>query len=244
MASDLHEIWHAETTTARDKKRLLRAALERVVVTGGDGTVAIAVEWKGGEVTQIAQTRSKRGEQTRVTDAEIVDLVRKLAVSLDDTQVARVLNRRSLKTATGLTFTKRHVQAIRMAHQIPCARQVTTGDGPLFTAEEAARELAVSSTTIHQWLRAGLLRGSQVAPGAPWRIVIDDEARMKLKGKDAPEGWVGLDAAAARLGVSKQTVITWVKEDRLKAVRVTSGRRTGWRICVESSNMEKQGQLF
>jgi excisionase family DNA binding protein len=80
-------------------------------------------------------------------------------------------------------------------------------------------------------------------PGAPWRVLLDDETRRKLAGKNAPEGWVGLDEAARRLGVSKQSVATWVKAGKLQAVRVASGRRTGWRICVDSSDLEKQTSL-
>jgi excisionase family DNA binding protein len=62
----------------------------------------------------------------------------------------------------------------------------------------------------------------------------------KLAGKEAPAGWVGLVEAARRLGVSKQSVVTWVKAGKLKAVRVASGRRKGWRICVDSSSLAKQ----
>ena len=53
-------------------------------------------------------------------------------------------------------------------------------------------ELGVTMSTIHQWLRKGILAGEQVTPGAPWRIVLTDEVRRKLSGGDAPEGWVGL----------------------------------------------------
>src|SRR5262249_26565828 len=159
------------------------------------------------------------------------------AERLDDTQIARVLLRRGMRTATGLTFTKRRVQSIRVCYDIPCGTTRPSSDEPLFTAEEAARELGVSSRTIHEWLRVGLIRGRQAMPGAPWRVVLDDETRRKLGGKDAPDGWVGLDEAARRLGVSKQSVVTWVKDGKLQAVRIARGRRTGWRICVDSTGL-------
>lgn len=244
MAANLERIWTAPTTTVRDRKRLLRAAVERVVITSADETVRVQVEWKGGELTELSQKRPRRGQQGHVTDAEVVELVRLLARELDDMQIARVLHRRGLKTATGLTFTKRHVQSIRAAHQIDCPARRPVATEQTFTAEQAAHELGVSSTTIYQWLSAGLLRGRQIAPGAPWRIVVDQQARDRLTGKQAPEGWVDLQEAAARLAVSKQTVITWVKQGKLKAVRVTHGRRTGWRFCVDSPNLVRQRDLF
>ena len=245
MAQDVPRIWTAASTSPRDKKRLLRAAIERVVITSGEREIGIAVEWKGGEVIQEQFARRRRGDPTRATDADLLQLVRRLAAEkLDDTQIARVLSRRGLRTATGLTFTKLRVQSIRACHHILSGATRPASDEPLYTAEKAARELGVSSQTIHQWLRAGLIRGQQPMAGAPWRIVLDDETRRKLAGADAPEGWVGLDQAARRLGVSKQTVATWVKTGKLNAVRVASGRRTAWRICVNSTGLEKQTSLL
>ena len=245
MAHDVDRIWAAASTTPRDKKRLLRAAIERVVITSTERGIKVGVEWKGGEIIEEEFARRRRGEPTRVTDAELVELVRRLAAErLDDTQIASVLSRRAMRTATGLTFTKRRVQSIRACYEIPCGATRSSSGEPLHTAEDAARELGVSSRTIHEWLRAGLIRGQQAMPGAPWRVVLDDETRRKLGGKDAPEGWVGLDEAARQLGVSKQSVATWVKTGKLQAVRVTCGRRTAWRICVTSTGLEKQINLL
>jgi excisionase family DNA binding protein len=98
----------------------------------------------------------------------------------------------------------------------------------------------VSDKTVHAWLREGLLRGEQLMPSAPWRIVLDEDTRQRLAGADAPAGWVGIEQAARRLGVSKQTVSTWVKSGKLQALRVARGRRQGWRIRVDSTGLDKQ----
>ncbi len=52
-----------------------------------------------------------------------------------------------------------------------------------------------------------------------------------------------LEEAARRLGACKQSIVNWINAGRLKAVRVVSGRRTGWRICVDSTGLEKQLSL-
>jgi excisionase family DNA binding protein len=241
MSHDVRQIWTAPTTTPRDRKRLLRSVLERVVLTPQEHSVRISVEWKGGQVSELEVERKRRGEPTRVTDEEVVGLVRKLAVEggLDDSQIARVLIKGNKRTAAGLTFTKLRVRSVRRQYQIPRGRGHPAG-GPSFTAEQAAVELGVSSRTIHAWLRDGLLRGEQLMPGAPWRIVLDEQTRRRLAGEDVPAGWVGLDQAARRLGVSKQTVSSWVKCGKLQAVRVARGRRKGWRIRVDSTGSEKQ----
>ena len=240
MSREVRRMWNAPTTTPRDRKRLLRSVLERVVLTAQEHSVQISVEWKGGQLSELEVGRKRRGEPLCVTEKEVVELVQKLAVEggLDDTQIARVLIKRNMRTATGLTFTKQRVQSVRSQYQIP--RGTGHPDGPSFTAEQVAAELGVSSRTIHAWVREGLLRGEQLMPGAPWRIVLDDDTRRRLAGEDAPSGWVGLEQAARRLGVSKQTVSNWVKSGKLQTVRVSRGRRKGWRICVDSTGLEKQ----
>jgi excisionase family DNA binding protein len=74
--------------------------------------------------------------------------------------------------------------------------------------------------------------GEQVAPGAPWQIAIDDEVRGRFR-PEAPPGWLPLDKAATALGISRQTVLHWVKSGRLEAVQVTNGKRRGLRIRVD-----------
>ena len=115
---------------------------------------------------------------------------------------------------------------------------------PLPQAEEAARELGVTMSTVHRWLREGVLAGEQLTAGAPWRIVLTEAVRERLSGGDAPTGWVGLSEAARRLGVSKSQVAYWVKSGKLPAVRVTVGSRRCWRIDVASATCGKQAGLF
>src|SRR2546422_9308337 len=100
--------------------------------------------------------------------------------------------------------------------------------------DEAARELGVSVDTVHRWLRAGVLAGAQMTPGAPWRIVLSEAVRGRLSGGSAPAGWVGLVEASRRLGLSTSHVTYLVKTGKLQAVRATVGQRTGWRIDVDS----------
>jgi excisionase family DNA binding protein len=115
--------------------------------------------------------------------------------------------------------------------------------GP-FTADEVAAELGVCPSTVHRWLREGLLPGQQLAPGAPWQIVLTDALRDKLSAGEAPAGWVGLTEAAKRLGLSKQQVAYLVKREKLPAVRVRVGTRQYWKIDVDSATCGKQTELL
>jgi len=245
LAQDVVRLWEAPTTNSRDRKRLLRAVLERVVITGQQSEAQVDVYWIGGEVCTLKVPRPRRGETSLVTDKNVVELVRRLATDgLDDTQIARVANRQGARTAFGLPFTKRRAQSIRSQYQIPCGKNVVRSGEPTYTAEEAARELGVSQKTVHTWLSSGLLVGQQAVPFAPWRITLDEKTRRRLTEGDTPKGWVGIEEAARRLGTSKQTVLSWVKQGKLDAVRVAKGGREGWRICVDSTTLAKQGSLL
>jgi len=150
------------------------------------------------------------------------------------------------RSGRGLAFTASAVMSLRGKNRIPkCAKQLVADPhhGP-FNAEEAARELGVTMSTVHRWLRDGVLAGEQLTAGAPWRIVLTDEVRERLAGSEAPEGWVSLTEAARRLGVSKSQVAYWVKSGKLAAVRVTVGRRRCWRIGVDSATCGKQTDIF
>jgi len=104
--------------------------------------------------------------------------------------------------------------------------------------------LGVTASTVHHWLRQGVLAGQQATVGAPWRIVLGDEVRSRLAGGDAPTGWVGLAEAARRLGVSKSLAAYWVKQGKLPAVRTTVGKRRCWRIDLSSATCAQQRGLF
>jgi len=245
LGTDLEAVWEAETTTNRDRKRLLRCAIEEVQLRKEEDHYHVRIVWTGGQVTNHQAVRHRAGKWN-VTPEDTVELVRKLAAELDDAQIARVLNKQGRRTGSGKPFTKPAVGRVRRTHDIPAAPKPPARDpreGP-FTADEAAAELGVNNSTIHRWLREGVLPGRQLTSGAPWRIVLTEELRQRLSGGDAPAGWVGLSEAARRLGLSKQRVAYMVKRGKLPAMRTKVGKRTVWRIDVSSTDCGKQDDLF
>jgi DNA invertase Pin-like site-specific DNA recombinase len=245
-AGDLPSLWDAPTTRPEDRKRLVRCLIENVVVTVSDSGehLQAKVHWIGGEVTSIAVRRIRRGEGGRVTDPDLLVLIRKLAQEFSDEQIARILIRKHLKTATGLSFTSRRVTSLRMTHDIPGTMRAKLAEGHLYTIDQAVKILGVAPTTVTRWLEAGLLRGSQLMPHAPWRVQVTEEDRKRLTTVDAPQGWVPLRSAARLLAVSQQTVLQRLKSGQLEGVRVRNGGRTAWRIHVPSTSYENHPSLF
>jgi len=238
--ADIRAIFDAPTTTARERKQLLRALITEVVVTVNTQarTAALRVVWEGGAATELEMGLNKTGGHFRTTDEDTVSLVRRLAASYDDRTIAMILSRQGRETGTGLAFTQRRVKQLRVSRKIPAytpaADPVTDSDdnGVVVNVRGAAEILKVSTFTVHRWLREGFIVGEQLTAGAPWRIRIDGTVLAKVT-PDAPEGWLGLDTAAVALGVARQTVLQKVQRGELEAVHVNRGKRKGLRIQVE-----------
>ena len=232
LARDLPRLWRADTTTARDRKELLRTLVCEVIVTVKDDPrrAEIEIVWEGGTRTELQVPLIRRGGERHRTSEDTVDLIRRLAAHTDDQQIAAILNKQGRRTGTGLPFSQSRVKYVRQQHQIPAAPPPDPDNG-LVTIHQAARELGVSNATVYRWLSAGLLPGEQTTPHAPWRIRLTNESRTRFV-PAVPDGYVPLDEAAKRFGCARQTVLHKVQRGELDAVQVINGRRKGLRIKV------------
>jgi len=170
--------------------------------------------------------------------------VRTLAAEFNDEQIARIFHRKGMKTAKGLSFTARHVTNLRYNYGIEGSASRRLDGEDVYTAEEAARLFDIDRSTVIRWVEAGLLKGSQLTSGAPWRVRVTEEDKGRLTAADAPEGWLPLKGAARALGVSQKTVLQKLTSGELEGVRVRVGRRSGWRIRVTETTYDKESPLF
>lgn len=232
LGRELPRLWHAPTTTPRERKELLRTLITEVIVTvhADPRRACVEIRWEGGARSELTVPLTRGGRETGRTPESTIELIRRLARHHPDHQIAAILNKQGRRTGTGLTFTEARVAGVRERARIPIAPPPGPA-GELHTVEAAARELRVAQTTIYRWLKAGLLPGEQITPHAPWRIRLTDEIRRQFVA-EVPDGYLPLDQAAKRLGVARQTVLHKVQRGELHAVQVTNGRRNGLRIKV------------
>jgi hypothetical protein len=235
--ADLRQVFHAPTTSDRERKQLLRTILTDVVVTvdreSEQHHAQLRVVWEGGAVSQHSVPLPRTGSHTRCTDQDTIALVRQLAERYADRQIAAILARQGRRTGAGNAFTAHRVAGLRAHHNIPAAPvRATAHDAEMVTVAKAASELGVSTATVHRWLREGFIVGEQITPGAPWQIRLTDELRQRIS-EQAPDGWLPLTEAADTLGAARQTVLHKVQRGELAAVYVHRGKRKGLRIQVK-----------
>jgi DNA invertase Pin-like site-specific DNA recombinase len=240
LGDDLRRVWTAPTTTARDKKELLRALLEDVVmaVERSEARADLTLRWRGGTVTTLEVSLPHSNPPRIRTDEDSLALIRRLAPHYPDAVIAGILNRQGRRTARGERFTAPHVGNLRRYRRIPrCAPPAERSDGELVTIKTAAAILGVAPSTLHRWLIAGIIVGEQLTPGAPWRIRLTDELRARFV-EEAPPEYLPMLEARLRLGVSRQTVLQRVKRGELQTLHVRRGRRKGLRIKVVAEHPE------
>jgi hypothetical protein len=232
LGDDLRRVWTAPTTTDRDKKELLRALLDDVVIAvdRDDRRARLTLRWRGGTITELEVGLPRSNPPRIQTDEDSLALILRLAPHYPDAVIAGILNRQGKRTARGERFTALHVGSLRRYRNIPrCEPAVPCPDGELLSITKAAEVLGVAASTLHRWLTAGIIVGEQLTPGAPWRIRMIDELRARFV-ENAPPGYLPMLEARLRLSVSRQTVLQRVKRGELAAVHVRRGQRKGLRI--------------
>jgi hypothetical protein len=234
LGSDLGKVWTAPTTTDRDRKELLRALLEEVMVSvdRAERRGRLTLRWRGGTLTECDLSLPRLKPRGLHTDEDTISLLSRLAVHYADDVIAGILNRQGRKTANGERFTANQVGSLRRYRHIPRYEPPAAPPaGRVVPIRQAAQILGINTSTVHRWLNDGFIAGEQVTPGAPWQIRITDELRARFV-EQAPPGYLPMLEATMKLGVTRQTVLQRVKRGELDALLVTRGRRKGLRIKV------------
>ena len=210
LSRDFRRLWaHPETPTPL-RKQLLRIAIREIVTVRDGGQLALTIHWAGDTCTRASVNKRATPVASSSTDPSLPRLVRRLAQTLADGQIARILNMKKLRTPRDLTWTQDRVRAFRSAHRI---KQATKSDNPnILTGQQARDYLGIGYHGLTALVRRAAIRTNQVTDFAPWRISrsqLDSPAvqalvkTLKEKGHLPPEG--GSPLSQRELFVEKST---------------------------------------
>jgi excisionase family DNA binding protein len=170
LGADLEAAWHHPRATAETRKRILRTAIAEIVAKLADTAIELVIHWQGGDHTQLIVPKNRPGQHRWTSSAAVEDLIRGLARQQPDAAIAATLNRSSLRTSKGNSWTEARVRSFRSAHDIAVHRPGEMAERGELKLEEAAELLQVSRMTVLRLISSGSIVASQVCKGSPWAI--------------------------------------------------------------------------
>jgi DNA invertase Pin-like site-specific DNA recombinase len=178
LGTDLALAWRHPAATAATRKRILRAALNEIVVRIEGGFIEMVLHWQGGDHTALKLKMNTTGRNRFTTPEETSSLIRALARQLPDPEIARLLNRAGKPTGRGNGWTEKRVCSFRNDHEIAVYREGEWAERGEITLEAAAQIIGVTTMTALRMIRRGDLKGKQLCEGAPWVIKAADAAAL------------------------------------------------------------------
>jgi DNA invertase Pin-like site-specific DNA recombinase len=176
LASDLERIWNHPDTDIRIKKRIVRRLIHEIVadVDRQAGEVHLVIHWEGGVHTELRVPIRMRGQNSRHTSSDTVEIVRQLALVCSDEVICAYLNRNGVKTGPGNRWTKVRLASLRNWHKIP-AYSANEGPSPgWMTLTDAAAFVGVSTMTLRLAVERGEVPAKHPLPDGPWIFRRED----------------------------------------------------------------------
>lgn len=192
LGENLPQIWHAPTTSAADRKRILRFIVHEVALDQKreQGQVWLKIVW------QTGATSEHRLQRCVHTYRDYIDLdrLRRRITELNaackmDKEIAATLNKEGFVAARGCKFKGENVWLLRKRWDIPTVKINGVSTNPMrwpdgsFSIQGAAAALGITTQTVFDYLARGLLVGHQLTKGQPWQIELTDERIIRLRAR-------------------------------------------------------------
>jgi len=180
LARELPRLWNAPSTSAKDRKRMLRLLIKDITVEKrlAPKQVVLHVRWQGGACSDVTvDLPLPLADRVRCCDATVAR-VRKLARNLGDALIAQQLNQEGITSALGKAFNDSMVRWIRWRHAIPAPMLKKVKE---LTVQEVAKRFDVSVNTVHHWIERKMLAARQLQSRAPYWVTLDERKERELR---------------------------------------------------------------
>jgi hypothetical protein len=173
LAQDLPAIWNSPSTDMRLKQRIVRILIREIIaeVEEASREVVLLIHWAGGRHSELRVKKSETGRSRRCTDPDAIEVIRQMAATFSDQQIAATLNRLRLRTGVGNTWNVSRVHSARFYYHLPIFAQ--NDPSREVTLQVAAERLNVSQSIVRRMIEEKILPARQVVVCAPWQIPVD-----------------------------------------------------------------------
>ena len=178
LAQNIPRLWHAPTTEAKDRKRMLRLLIKDITVKKrAVKQLVLHIRWQGGACSD-AQVDLPPNIADRIRyPADLVERIRTLAETLTDTQIAQQLNQEGRVSPKGNVFSTAMIQWVRYKHAIPAPKLKHPNE---LTVNDVMVKFGVSRHVVYYWIERGHVAARQIKPGTPYWITLDIDSENAL----------------------------------------------------------------
>ncbi len=180
LANDLPRLWQAATTTAKDRKRILRLLLKDITLEKRPPAhqAILHLRWQGGATEDlVVELPLKAADRWRYPEA-LVNKVRQLAQQQTDQQIALALNQDGLRSAKGRAYTASMIAWIRGKHRIPAPVLHQPDE---LTVRQLSQKFAVSQHVVYYWIQKSLVTARRPKPNSQMWITLTNQQEQQLQ---------------------------------------------------------------
>ncbi|WP_223838882.1 recombinase family protein [Saccharopolyspora pogona] len=182
LTADLPGLWHAPTTSNKDRKRLLRTLIADITLLPepDHDKVAIGIRWHTGATDELRVARAVHPGTAKRSPSPAVEMVTRLGPTTPTAELADILNAAGLTTGHGRPFDIKAVQWIRHVYHIPAPAAYAEGE---ISVAQAAERLGCSTGVIYYWIETGQLhahRGSGNRLCIPWNGQVQHACNRRI----------------------------------------------------------------
>jgi hypothetical protein len=179
LAHSLPKLWKAHSTSAKDRKRILRLIIKDITVEkpAEPKQIVLHIRWQGGAIEDIpVEIPANYSDQIRYGD-HILTRVRELSQRCTDAQIANLFNEEGLKSAKNKRFTISMIKWIRYKHGIlgPVLKRSDE-----LTVNQVMDSFAVSRYVVYHWIERKIISARRLNHGSPYWISIDPQKKKEL----------------------------------------------------------------
>ena len=156
LATDFPRLWAGDTTTDRDRKRMVRLLISDVTLLKDDEKIKVQIRYKGGATEEHKLARPKSAWEEKRHSPEVIKAIDSLLNDHTDSEVANILNHRGYLSGTGKSFDTRRISVIRRAYKIS-SRFTRLRRKGLHTIKEICEKYDVPRRKVYNWRKTGKL---------------------------------------------------------------------------------------
>jgi DNA invertase Pin-like site-specific DNA recombinase len=179
LAKDLPQLWHAPTTQAKDRKRMLRLLIKDITVEkSAPKQLLVHIRWQGNACTDLSLQLPPNVADRMRYPAAVVDRVRDMAHNLMDAEIANQLRQEGHTSITGKPYTASIIKWIRFRYRIP---PPALKDPEELTVNQVAQRFGVSENVVYYWIQHALVQARKLNAGSPYWITLSETDDQRLR---------------------------------------------------------------